>query len=139
MGAIVIGHLPLGRMRRRTYFEQFALPAEPPLAFTTIGQAEVVQQTSASVRLRSNDTYIEVTALAGDLFRVGMFGDGRRIDYRSEAVAKSDWAPLAARIKSAADQVHISTETTTAKVALNPLRIGFTDGQQDFAVDDAER
>src|SRR5206468_3921468 len=91
------------------------------------------------VRLRSNDTYIEVTALADDLFRVGMFGDGRRIDYRSEAVAKSDWAPPAARIKSAADEVHLSTETTTAKVALDPLRIAFTDGQQDFAVDDAKR
>ena len=89
------------------------------------------------MRLRSGAT-VEVTALAPDLFRVGLFGDGRPVDYRSEAVAKRDWQPDGARIESTGNGVRVSTGTATAHLSLEPLRIAFEDSNgRQFAVDDA--
>jgi alpha-glucosidase len=123
-------------MRRSTYFPQFIAPSEPaPPTFESLGRAEVVERTTCGVRLRSGRSQIEVAALANDLFRVGLFADGRPVDYRSEAVAKTDWPDLGARVS--ADGTRIDSSAATAVLSLDPLRIGFeaANGRQ-FAVDD---
>jgi alpha-glucosidase len=123
-------------MRRSTYFPQFIAPSEPaPPTFESLGRAEVVDRTACGVRLRSGRSQIEVAALANDLFRVGLFAEGRPVDYRSEAVAKTDWPELAARIS--ADGTRIETSAAIAVLSLDPLRIGFEDASgRQFAVDD---
>jgi len=123
-------------MRRSTLFPQFIAPSEPaPPTFAPLGRAEVVERTANGVRLRSGRSQIEVAALAADLFRVGLFGDGRPVDYRSEAVAKTDWPALDVRV--AADGTRIETSAAVASVRLDPARIGFADSSgQQFAVDD---
>ncbi len=124
-------------MRRTTYFPQFEVPAEAEPPFEPLGSARIVSQTSSSVRLRCGPTQVEVAALASDVFRVGMFGEGRRVDYRSEAVAKQDWAPPPGSIHVADDEVRIQTSATTATITLAPLRIGFSDATREFALDDS--
>src|SRR4030081_2615560 len=99
-------------MRRSNYFQQFSAPsaeAEAAAArgLESLGTAEVVERTPNGVRLRTGRTIVEVVALADDLFRVGVFGDGRPVDYRSEAVARTDWPVPAAQI--AADATRIAT------------------------------
>src|SRR6266849_1105501 len=111
-------------MRRSTDFPQFVAPSDAAAApdFQSVGTAAVVQRTSSSVRLRSGRTNVEVAALSNDLFRVGLFGDGRPVDYRSEAVAKTDWPAPAAQV--AADATRIQTANAAAVLSLDPLRIG---------------
>src|SRR5216683_1339791 len=123
-------------MRRSTYFPQFIAPSEPAApTFESLGSAAVIERTANAVRLRSGRTQVEVTAVANDLFRVGLFADGRPVDYRSEAVAKTDWPALAARV--AADGTRIETSAAMAAISLDPLRIGFEDSNgRQFAVDD---
>src|SRR5712691_11705108 len=123
-------------MRRSTYFPQFIAPSEPPPpTFEPLGRAEVVERTNSGVHLRSGRSLIEVTALATDLFRVGLFADGRPVDYRSEAVARTEWPALATRV--AADGTRIETSAAAAVLSLDPLRIGFADASgRLFAADD---
>ena len=99
----------------------------------------IVEQSANSVRLTSGRAAVEVAALAPDLFRVGLFGDGRPVDYRSEAVAKRDWQPDGVRIESTGNGVRIVTGTSAAYISLEPLRIGFEDSTsgRPIAVDDA--
>ena len=123
-------------MRRRTYFAQFVEPAQAPLPFESLGTAHLVAQGSNTIRVRSGDALVEVTALADDLFRVGMFGAGRRIDYRSEAVVKQDWSAAPAQVRATTQDVTIATGRTSARIKLDPLRIGFGEGAREFAVDD---
>src|SRR5438067_9768104 len=109
-------------MRRSTYFPQFIAPSEPaPPIFEPLGRAEVIERGQGAVHLRSGRSHIEVAALANDLFRVGLFADGRPADYRSESVAKTDWPELAARV--AADGRRIETSAAAAVLSLDPLRI----------------
>jgi alpha-glucosidase len=124
-------------MRRSTLFAQFTGPAEEPLPYQPLGAARVVAREGASVRLRSGATTVEVTALAPDLFRVGMFGEGRGVDYRSEAVAKTDWPLQPARRVATADGIRLEAGTFAADITLDPLRISFRDGQRVLAADDA--
>src|SRR5438105_3137082 len=123
-------------MRRSTYFPQFIAASEAAaLAFESLGSAEVVERTSAGLRLRSGRSQVEVTALADDLFRVGLFADGRPVTYGSEAVARANWPPFEVRVT--ADGARIETSTTRALLSLDPLRIGFEDSSgRQFAVDD---
>ena len=60
------------------------------------------------MRLRSGRHVVEVAALANDLFRVGLFADGRPVDYRSEAVAKTEWPTLTARVSADGARVETS-------------------------------
>src|SRR6202171_6575165 len=101
-------------MRRSTFFPQFIAPSEEAAAAAVawLGNAEVVERMSNGVRLRSGSAQIEVTALANDLFRVGMFADGRPVDHRSEAVARTDWPALSARV--AADGTRVETSSAVA-------------------------
>src|SRR5260370_18069190 len=111
-------------MRRSTYFPQFIAPSEPAApTFGSLGSAAVIERTPNAVRLRSGRTQVEVTALANDLFRVGLFADGRPVDYRSEAVAKTDWPALAACVS--AGGTRIGTQPALAALSLYPLRSGF--------------
>src|SRR5579859_6866968 len=71
--------VPLGDMRRSTHFPQFVAPAAAQPAFEPLGNAEVVERSGTWVRLRSGRATVEVAALAPDLFRVGLFGDGRPV------------------------------------------------------------
>jgi alpha-glucosidase len=57
------------------------------MPFEPLGEAEVVERVEGRVRLRAGTTTVEVTALAPDLYRVGVFPEGKPPDYRSEAIA----------------------------------------------------
>src|SRR5438874_706094 len=123
-------------MRLTTHFPQFIAPSAQPPVFESLGDAEVVDRTSNAVRLKSGYATIEVTALADDLFRVGLFGEGRPVSYRSEAVAKTDWSVPATN--TAGDATRIETATASALISLHPVRIGFRAGTREFAVDDPQ-
>ena len=124
-------------MRRTTLFAQFAAPAEAPLAYTALGAARVLDQDAGSVRLRTDTATVEVTALAADMFRVGMFGEGRPADYRSEAVTRADWPAPPTRIAATAEHVRLEVAGFVAEIGLAPLRISFHDGDRVLAADDA--
>jgi alpha-glucosidase len=114
-------------MRRSTHVPQFAVPAGAPPVFEPPGIARIVEQTDHSVRLKTGSATVEVMALAPDLFRVGLFGDGGRVDYRSEAVTQREWRSDDVRVESRGEGIRISTALTTAHVSLAPVRIGFAD------------
>jgi alpha-glucosidase len=102
------------------------------LSFEGVGNASVVAQGDGWVRLRAGDATVEVAALAADLFRVGLFGGGRPPDYRSEALART-WEPARAELRG----LDLVTAEATAHVALDPLRIAFSDASgRRFAADD---
>ena len=126
-------------MRPGTNFPQSGLADAPAPAFASLGGATLVGRTSTSVTLKTGTTTVEVTALAADLFRVGIFGEGRPVNYTSEAVAKSDWPVVATQI--ADDGTRISTARAEAHITLQPLRIGFVDpsNSREIAVDDPVR
>jgi alpha-glucosidase len=124
-------------MRRRTLFTQFRGPVDKPLAYQPIGSARVVAQDRASVSLRSGTTTIEVTALAPDLFRVGMFGEGRPVEYRSEAVVKYDWPAVPTRFALSEGNARLENGAFAAQLALDPLRISFHLADRELAADDA--
>src|SRR2546428_7384632 len=116
-------------------FPLFTPPREPPPpTFASLGRAEIVERLPNGVRLRSGRHVVEVAALANDLFRVGLFADGRPVDYRSEAVAKTEWPTPPARVS--ADGARVETSAATAVLSLNPLAIGFEDPPgREFPVD----
>src|SRR5579884_721870 len=126
------------RMRRSTYFRQFDAPAAAAPRYAPLGAAEVAAPLAGGVRLHVGPrTVVEVVALAPDLFRVGMFGDGRRPDYRSEAVARQDWPPADVAVEQDVTGARLRTPVATARVALRPLRVRFEDAAgRVFAADD---
>ncbi len=89
--------------------------------------------------MRAGATTVEVAALAPDLFRVGMFPAGGPPRYDSEGIAKEDWEPVEVSMQESDEELTLSTTAATARVSLNPLRIGFADPSgREFAVDDEE-
>ena len=76
--------------------EIFEKPPEVGGHYEMLGKAELVDHDDFSIRLRAGSATVEVTALAPDLFWVGMFPNGRAPDYSSEAIAKEYWEPLVA-------------------------------------------
>lgn len=90
-----------------------------------------------SVRVKAGTACVEVTALAPDLFRVGMFLNGRPATYDSPAIAKSDWVGVEARVEEQNGSISLSTSAATAHIQLNPLRLSFADRTgRTFASDD---
>jgi alpha-glucosidase len=79
----------------------------------------------------------EVTALAPDCFRVGLFGSGRPAEYPDHSVTAPD--PVAAELTEAEGRVELATDEARAILGLDPLRISFTraDGSV-LAADDPE-
>jgi alpha-glucosidase len=125
-------------MRRQALFPQFAAPGEAPLAYSPLGKATVVDHEGGTLRLRSGSSVIEVTALAPDVFRVGVFGGGRAVHYASEALADTQWAPCPVRVTATAERVRLETTGLAADIGLDPLRISFLDGGRQIAQDDPD-
>src|ERR1700737_3240824 len=107
-----------------------------PPGYRALGAATAVAKDASKVCLNVGAATVEVTALAPDLFRVGLFPHGRAVDYGSVAVIAQDWqSPVT--IVERADELTLVTSAATAHVSLDPLRIGFTDHNgRAFAVDD---
>src|ERR687897_156357 len=60
-------------------------------------------------------------------------------NYDSEAIAKVDWGAVEVSMQESDRELTLSTTAATARVSLNPLRVGFTDPSgREFAVDDEE-
>ena len=118
--------------------EIFEKPPETEGRYTPLGKAELADHDNRILRLKAGSTTVELTALAPNLFRVGMFPEGRTPDYASEAVAKEDWQPVA--VKTTGDEeISCSTEVAAAHISLDPLRIFFSDSSgRTFAADDEE-
>src|SRR3712207_6113606 len=121
-----------------TLAEIFESPPTQEGHYKPLGGAKLLDHDERSIRTGAGSTTVEVTALAPDLFRVGMFPEGRPPDYTSEAVAKGHWKPVAAQI-TREEEISFSTGAATAHVSLNPVRISFSDPSgHTFAADDAE-
>ena len=115
-----------------------AIPAAPP-DYQALGTARTIATNASTVCLRSDSATIEVTSLAPDLFRVGLFPHGRPVDYRSVAVVAQDWQSGPVTIAEDAGEVTLATSAATAHLSLDPLRIGFADHNgRAFALDDQE-
>src|ERR671932_1462102 len=90
------------------------------------------------VRLKASSAMVEVTTLAPDLFRVGMFPESRPPRYDSEAIAKKDWEPVAVKM-SGEEVLALSTEAATACIDRDPLLSSvFDPSGRTFAADDTE-
>ncbi|MGI8909064.1 MAG: glycoside hydrolase family 31 protein [Rubrobacteraceae bacterium] len=107
--------------------------------YQPIGAAELADHDDRTLRLRSGDATVEVTALAPDLFRVGMFPAGRSPRYDSDAIAKDEWDAVPVEMREEDGAVTFSTGAFTAHVSLDPLRVSFVDGEgREFCVDDPD-
>ena len=94
--------------------------------YQPIGGARVVERADGRVRLAAGDALAEVTALAPDCFRVGLFGGGRPVEYPAHAVAAREPAP--GDVTEPGGRVELVTAEARATIALEPLRIGFEAG-----------
>jgi alpha-glucosidase len=107
--------------------------------YRALGTATTVTRDGSKVSLRTDSATIEVTALAPDLFRVGFFPQDRPVDYSSVAVVSHNWQLGPVTVVEEADRVTLATPAATARLSLDPLRIGFTDSAgRAFAGDDLE-
>ena len=119
--------------------DTYEAPPDARGNYEPLGAAEVTDHDANSVRLRAGSATVEVTALAPNLFRVGMFPAGRPASYASEAIAKHDWEAVETSM-SGEGEVSLSTAEATAHLQLDPLRLSFTDASgATFAADDPER
>ncbi|HZU83430.1 MAG TPA: hypothetical protein VE987_10960, partial [Polyangiaceae bacterium] len=108
---------------------QFRLPHGVERSFRPLGVADEVTLLSDGVRLRTGSTTVEVTALASGVFRVGVFADGRPVDFASEAVHEANRppAPAPARVERRGEEVVVHTEAARARVLVAPVRVAFED------------
>jgi alpha-glucosidase len=107
--------------------------------YQPLGRATAIASDASKVSVRAGSATVEVTALAPDLFRVGLFPNGRSVAYDSVAVVSQDWQPGPVAIAEEADEVTLTTSAAIAHLSLNPLRIGFRDhAGRAFAIDDPE-
>ena len=63
----------------------------PPIGYQALGTARLIEKDVSKVRLHAGPATVEVTALAPNLFRVGLFPHGRPVCYDSEAVIAQEW------------------------------------------------
>src|ERR687897_801989 len=133
------GVLTSFRPQGGTLSETFEKQPETGGDYEPLGAAELLDHDDRGLRVRAGSATVEVAALAPDLFRVGMFPAGGPPNYDSEAIAKEDWDAVEVSMQESDRELTLSTTAATARVALNPLRIGFTDPSgREFAVDDGE-
>jgi alpha-glucosidase len=66
-----------------------------------------------------------------------MFAEGRPVSYRSEAIAKHDWATTA-RLHLSAEAFTFDAGACAAHVKLDPVRVHFAANGREFAADDTE-
>jgi alpha-glucosidase len=62
--------------------EIFESPPTQEGHYKPLGRAKLLDQDESSLRFKAGSATVEVTMLAPDLFRVGMFPDGKPPDYR---------------------------------------------------------
>src|SRR5262245_1884086 len=110
-------------MRDETYFRQFVVPRASGHAYEALGRATIAEQGPTGVRLQVGAATVEVTALAPDLFRVGLFADGRPVDYTSEAVVKTDWHPGPVSVEVQGSVATVATSAARVLVQLDLLRL----------------
>jgi alpha-glucosidase len=126
---------------------EMALPANattrwsssPPAGYQAFGNARIVTKNDSQVRLHAGLATIEVTVLAPDLFRVGIFPNGRAVNYYSDAVVARNWDAGRVHIeeKEGEEELAITTSEATAHISLDAVRISFTDkAGRTFAGDD---
>ncbi len=126
-------------MRDDTHFRQFVVPRATGHLYEPLGTAAVVEQGPAGVRLHVGAATVEIAALAPDLFRVGLFADGRPVAYASEAIAQTVWHAGPVAVERQDSAVHVRTSAARALVQLDPLRLCFEDAAgRRFAEDDPE-
>jgi alpha-glucosidase len=119
--------------------EIFEKPPGTGGRYEPLGAAELLDHEGRGVRLRAGSTLVEIAALAPDLFRVGAFPEGRPPFYTSEAIAKENWEPLEVSIEGLEGGLELVSSAARAHVALDPLRISFTDSSgRAFAADDED-
>lgn len=70
--------------------------------------------------------------LAPDLFRVGIFPDGRTVNYYSDAVVARNWDAGSVSIEEGEEQLTVTTSGATAHISLDALRISFSDKAEGF-------
>ena len=105
--------------------------------YKPLGKAKIIDHDGESIRLEAGSAVVEITSLAPNLFRVGMFPEGRTPDYASEAIAKEHWEPVDTEMREDDGLLTLSTSATTARITLNPLRVSFADPEgREFAADD---
>jgi alpha-glucosidase len=127
---------PAARERGKALAEIFEKSPEVEGRYEPLEKAELADHDDQSIHLEVGSTSVEVTALAPNLFRVGMFPEGRAPDYRSEVITKENWEPVGVGISDADDALMLSTDAFTTRVHLHPLRISFTDSSgREFAAD----
>jgi alpha-glucosidase len=118
--------------------EIFESPPTQDGRYKPLERAKLLDHDERSIRMGAGSATVEVTALTPNLFRVGMFPEGRLPDYASEAIEKEDWEPVAAEM-TGEEEISFSTEAATAHISLDPLRISFSDPSgHTFAADDEE-
>src|SRR5829696_1621548 len=117
--------------------ETFEQQPETGGNYEPLGAAELLDHDARSLRLRAGSTIVEVAALSEDIFRVGAFPDGDTPRYDSEAIAREDWGSVETSMEMPDGEITLSTSGATVHVALDPLRISFTDASgRTFAADD---
>ena len=110
-----------------------------PDGYEAVGSAHVVEQGPASVRLRAGTATVEVTVLAPDLFRVGMFPDSRPVVYPDAAIARHDWSAGEVTVADESGSLRLETGAAAVVIDLDPLRIGFRDAAgRPFLEDDPD-
>src|SRR5215211_8240252 len=115
--------------------ETFEKRPETGGTYEPLGAAELLGHDDRGLRIGTGSTTVEVAALAPDLFRVGMFPAGGQPRYDSAAIANEDWVPVEVSMQESDEELTLSTTAATARISLNPLRIGFTDASgREFAV-----
>ena len=100
--------------------EIFESPPTQEGHYNPLGRAKHLDHDKRRMRFGVGSATVEVTALAPDLFRVGMFPEGRPPNYASEAVMKEDWEPVAVKM-SGEEEIFVSTEVATAHISLLSL------------------
>src|SRR5712664_1706303 len=91
--------------------------SSPPAGYQALGATRLVEKDTSKVCLRAGSASVEVTALAPDLFRVGIFPDGRAVSYYSEAVVAQGWEAGYANITESDAELSLATEVATAHVS----------------------
>jgi alpha-glucosidase len=105
--------------------------------YQPLGRAELSEQCDTGVRLQAGTATVEAVALAPDLFRVGMFPNGRPPDYTSEAIAKMEWELTRVQSSSTSGELSFCTGAATVRISLDPLRVRFDNASgRVFAQDD---
>ena len=115
-----------------------ALP-ETGTSYEPLGEAKLNDHDGNKVRFTVGSNIVEVTALAPDLFRVGMFPEGHPPNYDSPAIDKVAWDDVEGSMENSDGEITVSTDAATARISLDPFRVSFEDSSgRTFAADDTD-